>query len=115
MNDEKRWTATDWEAKYPPEGPNVKSDGKLRVSFKWTAQSGSIEWKLEETNEGTVDDPKRFVLRFTVDDPGIGTHDYKDETMTWVDEERSAGDGTECVEIRGDASEEIAVTTEQAC
>ena len=115
MNDEKRWSCADWKAWYPPEGPSVKTDGKLRVSAQCTFRSGSIEWKLEETNEGVVDDPKRFVLRLTVDDPGAGTDDYVEETITWTDDEHVAGQNIECVEIRGDASEEIDVKTEQAC
>jgi hypothetical protein len=113
MNDEKRWSCTDWEAWYPPEGPDVKTDGKLRVSAQCTFESGSITWKLEPTNEGVVDDPKLFVLRLTVDDPGIGTHDHVEKKIEWTDDDRAAGQGIECVEIRGDASEKIEVTRTQ--
>lgn len=105
-NDGERWSCADWAAWYNDE-PGPEPDPNLRVSARCRFSSGSIRWSLEPTNEGTVDDPERFVLRLTVDDPGTGTADFVEESIGW---EGDAGPDIKVVEIRGDASLEIEVT-----
>ena len=106
MTPQERWSCTDWEAWYNDEPGPGEPDPNLRVSAECTFQSGSISWSLEPTNEGVVDDPERFVLRFEVNDPGIGDRRFVEETIHWSGD---VGRGIKCVEIRGDVNLEIKV------
>ena len=101
-----RWSCENWTAWYDEQPGPEPRDTKLHVSADCSFSSGSITWKLEPGNEGPTDDPDRFVLRFTVDDPGHGTSDFREGPIDWSDD---VGDNIKVVEIRGDVHEEIEV------
>jgi hypothetical protein len=99
MSVTERWTCADWEAWYNDE-PGPEPDRRLHVAAHCAFASGSIKWSLEPTNEGIVDDPDLFVLRLSVDDPGLGTGDFVETTIDWTGD---AGQGIKRVAVRGDA------------
>ncbi|HEV2061673.1 MAG TPA: hypothetical protein VGR12_02380 [Solirubrobacteraceae bacterium] len=77
-----RWSCTHWKAWYNDQ-PGPEPDPKLYVSADCTFSSGSIRHDLRPANEGVIDDPDVFVLQFDVDDPGHGTSDFVEKTISW--------------------------------
>ena len=94
----------EWSAWYNRQPPG--DDPDLHVVGRCKLPSGSIQVRLEQGNEGIVDNPKLFVLECSVEVPPVGTDDWVEREVSWQDD---VGQDVETVRIQGDLSATVKV------